>query len=638
MKDVKKIRRLPGFWLGTRKPTSLGYQRNQGIGTPQFTSVAGEDIQPEVNAMQNNYIPNALQKLTQNVQQPITALSNRTTIPATAAATAAYNSSISQLANTGMSTAVTPGEQAMWAAASQKAAQNGFTAPGKTALNALGKGAAIAGTLYGLGNMTSDILHAGDNRTAGDMENTLATNTYYTPGGHAYTQRGGLNLSAEQAYGNAQKRNTQTSFLLDSMGTGLSAGTFVSPGIGSLIGTGIGTLVGLGGMLFGLGDNSEDIEREATRLMDSTARSDKQSRALAFNQDTRDAFAKRGAADGKTPGKKANAYVSHGETNVHADGTYETYPGRPDKKDTLLRHVKDSDTIFSNNKYVTDESASEYFQRTQDYAGAYAIDEANRNYIMNKKEEYKCGKKPKYALGTTGEYGLAVLPHFGEFFQALASENRARKADTYVPQMELQSPEQYAAINQVQSDMLNPTDYLRRFNREFNMANWNVRRNPGLGYGGRAIASSDLFGKKLSAYSDLWLKLQEANRAQRNTAANMRFNLGDKMLSTQYDQFWKRAALSQQANAAKENWMEQARKNQVMAGINAAADALRMAQYNKSLGIQNRMIDLYGDQANRDWFKLRAEYPQYDWNPENILPEIIRKHGYKPQLGWDDMA
>ena len=470
--------------------------------------------------------------------------------------------------------------------------------------------AAIAGTLYGAGSMASDIIHAGENRTAGDMAKTMATNTYYTPGGHAYTQHGGINLAAEQAYGNIQKRNTQTSFLLDSMGTGLSAGTLAKPGIGSLVGAGIGTLVGLGGMLFGLGDNSEDIDYEAKLLADSTGRSDKQSRVLGFNQDVRDAFAKRGSADGKSPGQKANAYVSHGETNVHADGTYETYPGRPDKKDTLLRHVKDSDTIFSNNKYVTGESASEYFQRTQDYVGAYAIDEANRNYIMNNKEGYKCGKKPKYALGTVGEYGLAVLPHFGEFFQSLASENRARKADIYVPQMELQSPEQYAAINQVQSDMLNPTDYLRRFNHEFNMANWNVRRNPGLGYGGRAIASNDLFGKKLAAYSDLWLKLQEANRAQRNTAANMRFNLGDKMLSTQYDQFWKRAAMLQQANAAKENWMEQARKNQVMAGINAAADALKMAQYNKALGIQNKMINLYGDQADREWFSLRHQYPE----------------------------
>ena len=536
-----------------------------------------------------------------------------------------------------MQTAITPAEQTMWAAASQKAAQGGFTAPGKTALNAVGKGAAIAGALYGAGNVVSDFMHAGDHRTAGDMAKTVATNTYYTPGGHAYTQHGGLNLSAEQAYGNIQRKQNLTNLTLDTAGTVASATSLTgNPLITGLATVGSAILTPILGSVFGFGDNSEDIDKQGTRLMDSYAMSDKQSRVLGFNQDTRDAFAKRGSADGKAPGKKANAYVSHGETNVHADGTYETYPGRPDKKDTLLRHVKDSDTIFSNNKYVTDESASEYFQRTQDYVGAYAIDEANRNYIMSKKEGYKCGKKPKYALGTTGEYGLAVLPHFVEFFQALDSENRARKANTKIDQMELVPSDQYDAINQVQSDMLNPTDYLKRFNREFNMANWGIRRNPGLGYGGRAIASNDLFGKKLAAYSDLWLKLQEANRAQRNTAANMRFNLGDKMLSTQYDQFRKRAAASMQANAAKENWMEQARKNQVMAGINAAADALKMAQYNKSLGIQNKMIELYGDQANRDWFKLRAEYPQYDWNPENIVPEIIRKYGYKPQLGWDD--
>jgi hypothetical protein len=40
------------------------------------------------------------------------------------------------------------------------------------------------------------------------------------------------------------------------MGTGLSGGTL---GGNPLLGLGIGTLVGLGGMLFGLGDNGEDI-------------------------------------------------------------------------------------------------------------------------------------------------------------------------------------------------------------------------------------------------------------------------------------------------------------------------------------------------------------------------------------------
>ncbi|MEE3484905.1 MAG: hypothetical protein VZQ98_11365 [Bacteroidales bacterium] len=43
-----------------------------------------------------------------------------------------------------------------------------------------------------------------------------------------------------------------------------------------------------------------------------------------------------------------------------------------------------------------------------------------------------------------------------------------------------------------------------------------------------------------------------------------------------YDQTWKRAALAQQANAAKENWMAQEIKNQVMAGINGASDLLKL--------------------------------------------------------------
>jgi len=117
------------------------------------------------------------------------------------------------------------------------------------------------------------------------------------------------------------------------------------------------------------------------------------------------------------------------------------------------------------------------------------------------------------------------------------------------------------------------------------MAAWNARRTPGLGLGGRAVLLDSLYRGKLAQDAETLMKIDEANRAQRNAAANMKYTLGDKLLSTQYDQFWKRTAMSQQANAAKENWMEQARKNQVMAGINAAADALRMAQYNKALGI-----------------------------------------------------
>lgn len=217
------------------------------------------------------------------------------------------------------------------------------------------------------------------------------------------------------------------------MGTGLSGGILAG---NPLFGLGIGTALGLGGMLFGLGDNSEDIEREATRLMDSTARSDKQNRVLAFNQDTRDAFANRGAVGGKSPvyGRegKANCMLSSGELYGNLkEGWIKQVPGKPNNKDTKYGRLYKDDYVIRN-------SLVPYVLATGDVIGALEIqdmDIRDKDGFMtsSRYDMAKCGKMPKYALGTTGEYGLAVLPHFGEFFQALASENRARKANTYVP-------------------------------------------------------------------------------------------------------------------------------------------------------------------------------------------------------------
>lgn len=108
------------------------------------------------------------------------------------------------------------------------------------------------------------------------------------------------------------------------------------------------------------------------RLTDVMAMGDRMSYSLAKDKDSKQGFYSKtkpdgsiGAALGKTPtyytGKKPNARVSRGETNVHRDGTYEVYPGKPDTKDSLTRHVANSDTIFSNNNMLTGESASQYF-------------------------------------------------------------------------------------------------------------------------------------------------------------------------------------------------------------------------------------------------------------------------------------
>lgn len=580
MKDVRKVRRLPGYWLGT-KPTDLGYQPNQGIGTPEYTTTPGEDFTPEVRSAQSNVMPGALQKLTQNAMTPVTMFSNYTTQAA--------------------------------ANAAKEAGQVGV----KAGLNTVGKAAGIAGAAYGTFNQINDILHAGDTRSEGDMAKTMAVNTYYTPGGHSYTRHSGLNLQNELNYGKAQRDSSRIGYTLDAMGTGASVGGLAGGWLGAGIGAAAGLLQGIGASIFGFGDNTDKIRERAQNLMESTARSDRQSEALAKNLDVRDAFSNRmHAANGKRPvitghGFKdgtANAMVSNGETIVPKDGPGYVVPGAPNKKDSVRAKLKDSDAVLSNN------GGSQYYQLTGDLEGALQIDDYYRTMI--KGNRYANGKLPRFTLGTAGEYALSVLPHMGQYFSSLQAYNRAKNASTYVPSYEGYNALGAKAINDMRADMIDPREYLNRSTRSYNQAAWNARRTPGLGLGGRAIALDSLYKGKLAQDTDTLMRIDEANRNQRNTASNMAYNLGDKYLSTNYDNFWRRYAAQQQANAAKENYMAQYEKNKVMAGINGAADLLRMNQYNRAYDQQSKIIDLH--YKNYDLKRLRSLRDWQDSAPENI--------------------
>ena len=61
MKKNKK--KLPRYWLGTRKPTSIGYQPNKGIGDVSFSTQLGQDLSGEARAARQNIVPQTLSKL-----------------------------------------------------------------------------------------------------------------------------------------------------------------------------------------------------------------------------------------------------------------------------------------------------------------------------------------------------------------------------------------------------------------------------------------------------------------------------------------------------------------------------------------------------------------------------------------------
>ena len=637
MKKNNKKKRLPGYWLGTRKPASLGYQPNYGIGNAQFTTTEGEDLTPEVKAANRNILPNTLNKLTQQGTSLSNILTNTTPALSSSAVNAAVSSSIKAAPQAVQNLQVMKNLGNLAEKGVLKSAEKGILNTAGTTLSALG-------TAYGLYDIYNQFANAGDHRDVADMRNTLATNTYTTDRGNTYTEYTGLNRQAELNYERAQRLQKRLNLGVSSIGTGASAGALLGSGIIPGLGTGLGAALGAGiGALFsgvssllGFGDNEDDLEWEMRTLADTTSRQNRQSKSVAENQDMKDAFYGR-AANGKQPvwspaglvNRKATARVSNGELiGNFEDGYVSRVPGKKNNKDTKLADLKDSDFVISN-KY----GLSDYAAATGDYEGALNMQEMLMNYKNGKKPCCKCGKLPKKELGQLGEYALATLPHLGAYFSNLAQYNRAKHADKYVPQFEIQNPESSAAINQVMSDMIDPREYLNQSNNAYRQAAWNLQRTPAMGLGGRMVMLDALNRAKFAQDAQTRMKIDEANRAQRNVGAQMRDQMGRDLLAKRYDNMWRRHAAAQQANAAQENWLAQYRKNMDTAWGDLGADALRMIQYNQAKDSQNRMLGIYQQNANTERIKALGGILGTPTVSAPASAPTVMPYGYIPDWG-----
>ena len=62
MKKNRK-KKLPRYWLGTRLPASLGYQKAKDAGNVSYSTTPGEDFTPEADAARSNIFPSAMNRL-----------------------------------------------------------------------------------------------------------------------------------------------------------------------------------------------------------------------------------------------------------------------------------------------------------------------------------------------------------------------------------------------------------------------------------------------------------------------------------------------------------------------------------------------------------------------------------------------
>ena len=632
MKKNRK-KRLPKYWLGTRMPASLGYQPNQGAGNVSYSTTRGEDFTAEANASRANILPSAFNRLQQSTT-PLLNMFQNTTKAGTAGATAATSAALQSMTS-GATTAatnsliqsgailspelysvygdfMTPGMAVGTENALTPIGTNAGATAGRTALNAAGKALGVVGAAYGAANMAMDFIHNQDHRTASDMWSTVNTNTYTTDKGNTYNTYSAPNLQAELDYASSQKTSKNLNNTINAAGTGAAIGSVIAPGIGTIIGGAAGALYGLGSWLFGFGDTYEDVVNEYKKTQDVAALKSMQSEASAKNKDVRQGFYERsnngrvGAADGKKPvytpmgpsNKKATAKVSSGEIMGNfEDGYVSRVPGEKNNKDTKYANLKNSDFVISNKFGLSDYAAA-----TGDYVGALKMQDMLMKQYRNKA---KNGKLPKCVNGW-GDYALSTLPHLGSVLTNLSQYNRVKNAEEYAPTITTEAPAAQNAINQMMAERIDPRQYLDRSLLNYNQAAWNARRTPGMGLGGRMVMLDSLARAKQAQDADTMLRIDEANRTQRNKGYEARINL-DKFLAEQNTKnAWMQHHYRQQAHGQKETWLAQYLKNMDQGLINAASDALRTSQYHQAMANQQRELNIWQQNADTQYLNYLA--------------------------------
>ena len=630
MKKKKINKKLPKYEFGTFKKLPAGYQQANGLGDSTFNVQQGVSIQPEVNAMRQSQIPNAIARLSQNAQYPLQALQNLKTVPVfTSVSNAVANSSLQSFGNSVLNAGGSKvGSLSNTISRIQdigKAGQatNGAIQTGtRQVLNTAGKIAAGIGTAYGAYNVANDIINAGSHRDASDMDDTQSKSIYTTAGGNTYTTYGGANKQAELDYERQAATSKKVGLTLDSMGLGASVGSFFGP-----IGTGIGAVGGalLGGIasVFGFGDNSDEVEREMRKLADVNAGRNRMNQSVAESKDIEMGR----AANGKMPGfhnGKANARVSNGEVIGNFKDGYFRVPGGKNNEDNVKTHLGKQDFVISNKHGLSD-----YAWLTGDIPGALAAQSyLQKTGQMNK---YKNGRLPKFDGGTKRRFAdvaFSMIPHGISAAQNLTQLLRAQNADIYAPDFYVENPEGAKAVNTLASLRFDADPYYKEAQRGLNQANWDARRLVGLGIGGRAIMQNANYAQYLNGLRDITKTYNEANNTYKEKYANALANLGATNQGRRMQAAAQRHQFLQQANAARENWMAQYRKNIDQNLLNAASEYMKWGQYNDSLGIQNKMLELYDRQITNEENKVRNGLPDTRVQVSNTVPVST----YVPQM------
>lgn len=642
MKSKNSKKKLSRYSLGTMKqPGHLGYQMNQGAGIAGYSTQKGEDISGDVRAMKSTRMANTVNKIVDAAKYPMEALQNMTAVPMSVASnvTNLPVSTINATSTLAQQAAQTTGGKLLsglgMRQVGEQAATTATNVGTKQALSSIGKVAAGVGTAIGVHNVLSDLFGENDGvRSAGEMANTRDISTITTPGGNQYKAYGTVNAAAERAYQDQVMSSKRMNLATDLMQVGGSAGLFA--GIPGLIVGGIGGLgLGILGSFLGYGDNSDETNRLIARVNDNSAMQTRQNLSGALTEDTKAAFYNRGgngivnAANGKLPGfhnGKANARVSNGEIVGNFKDGWIRVPGTPNNKDSVKTHLNKQDYVISNKGGL-----SEYVAKTGDVMGALAAQTYLQNTgMMNK---FKNGKLPKYSLGTTL---LSLSPHIARLTSNLSGLKQGENGDIYAPDVYVDNPEGTKAVNTLAQLRFDADPYYRQAQRGLNWANYDVRRNVGLGQGGRAIAQATNYTNYLSGLSEITKMVNEAQTRNAEKYAAALASLGNTNQGRRMEAAAKRHEWMQQAAGARANWMAQYRKNIDTNLLDIASEYMRQGQYRDALKMDERRLGIYESDAETK--RMSAEAAINNLGNNNSTVAAVKTPSDKIKEWWNSLT
>ena len=619
---MKQKKKLPRFNLGAI-PDDIGYQRSRKINIGTSRTFQGIPLGTEAQAAKQSLLGNSISNVFNAAQWPLQAYQNMTRIPAGTALKGvdAINSAggVSSILKNGG----TPTVGGALNEAGLPTEIGATTGKASTVVNGLSKLASVVGIGMGAGAVYNSFAHQNDRVSQDQIANSASTNVITTDGGNTYTERGGIDSQGIRDLQHQMDTQKKVNLAINAAGLGASVGSLFTP-IGGLIGAGAGFALGSIANLLGFGDNEEEIEQAMRDQEDVFAMQNRQSRTTALDKDTKAAFYNRqGSANGKLPGYnigKGVARLSGGEV-VQLGPIKVEVPGKKNNKDeyiarkgTLLGEMMQNPQSIV---YTNKGGISDYIKNGGDESVAL---EAMKNIQKN----YKNGKLPGYKEGLWKNILEAlpyVAPHAVSLFgNNLSQLNRAENANVYAPDVYIDNPEGAKAVNELAQLRFDVDPYYREAQRGLNWANYNARRNVGLGPGGRAIAQATNYTNYLRGLGDITKMYNEAQNDYTQKYAAALAQLGSTNQGRRMEAAAKRHAWMQQAMGQRESWIAQYRKNIDQNLLAAAADYMRYGQYRDTLGIQNKQLALWDRQTAVDEKKLQNMFPTQETYAQSVKP------------------